>query len=667
MGNISQQITFSVQIAPPTTPLESGTYRNPRFISNLVSSPDPTITTMRCILQRNREKFGNRRCWVFKKNGQEIWRSYKETIEMGIHLYSSMHKRGMEPHRQEYKGRKLAFVAVYSKNREEFLILDFACIYYDLVNVPIYDTLGSEAVGYIFNHIMTEILVSSNENIIKLIKDGEFANIKNIIKMDKEPLPPEESKVLFQKNIKIHDMWEMIEEGRTLPSVDFPEITRDHFYTFSYTSGTTGTPKGVMLTHANFVSAIADAVNMYNFTDNEVYLSYLPLAHVYERLVFNTMLYLGATIGFSSGDVQKLKEDLFWIRPTLFNTVPKLLLRFYDNIKMNLQQLKGCKKKIVEKAIEIKLANLNQKGIVKHFLYDKIIFKKMKAALGGRVDKIVIASAPTSPEVLDFMKIAFNVAIVEAYGQTESTGASFATWHADGRGSGCVGGPCANTEIKIISVPEMNYLSSDKDKSGVCCPRGELYIRGYGVFLGYYKDEERTKETIDADGWLHTGDIVKMNTNGSIQIIDRKKNIFKLSQGEYVAVEKIESIYLNCHLVNEIFVYGDSFQSYLVAIVYPNLDAIQDLCKKIGFKEQNLDIVLKEKEVKEAVLNELSQVGKEGKLVGFEIVKNIYLEKDSFLNKGILTTTLKVKRHEARIFYQKEIQELYNEGVFQFK
>ena len=128
------------------------------------------------------------------------------------------------------------------------------------------------------------------------------------------------------------------------------------------------------------------------------------------------------------------------------------------------------------------------------------------------------------------------MAIVEAYGQTESSAASFATWHTDGRGSGCVGGPCANTEIKIVSVPEMNYLSSDKDSTGACCPRGEICIRGYGVFLGYYKDEERTKELIDAIGWLHTGDIVKMNTNGSIQIIDRKKNIFKLSQGEYGAV-----------------------------------------------------------------------------------------------------------------------------------
>ena len=499
MGNISPQITYSVQTTPPNSSFETGIYRHPRFTSNLASSPDPKIKTMRCMLQRNSEKFGNRRCWVSKKDGQEVWRSYRETIEMGIHLYYSMQKRGVEPQRQEYKGRKLAFVAVYSKNREEFLILDFSCIYYDLVTVPIYDTLGPEAVEYILSHTMTEILVASNENISKLIKKDKFANIKSIIKMDKDALSLEESNVLFKKNIKIHDMWEMIEEGRTLPSVQTPTITQDHIYTFSYTSGTTGKPKGVMLTHANFVSAIASAVNMFIFRENEVYLSYLPLTHVYERLVVNTMLYSGATIGFFSGDVQKLKDDLAWIRPTIFTTVPRLLLRFHDNIKMNLQQLKGCKKILAEKAIQTKLDNLNQKGDVKHAIYDKLIFKKMKAALGGRVDKMVIASAPTSPEVLDFMKIAFNVAIVEAYGLTESSAASCATWPVDGRGSGCVGGPCANAEIKIVSVPEMNYLSSDKDESGICCPRGELYIRGYGVFLGYYKDDKKTKEVIDND------------------------------------------------------------------------------------------------------------------------------------------------------------------------
>lgn len=663
MGNTSPQTTYSVQISPPSSPLDSGIYRHPLFKSDLASTPDPSIKTLRCILEKNKEKFAARKCLGSRKNGIEIWRTYKEAIEMGKWLFASIRKRGLEPKKEEYHGRKLRFVALYSKNREEFIISDFSCIYYDLVSVPIYDTLGPEAVEYIFDHTMVELLIVSNENIRKLLKDKKLAHLKNIIKMDKEPLSSDEITSLSEKNINIHDFWEMMEEGKTLPAVQIPELGPENIYTFSYTSGTTGKPKGAMLTHANFVSAMSSATNLFHFGDNEFYLSYLPLAHVFERLVFNTMLFIGATIGFFCGDVQKLKEDLAWIRPTIFITVPRLLLRFHDVIKTNLGKLKGCKKKLADKAINTKLANLASKGSVNHGLYDKLIFKKMRAALGGRVEKMLIGSAPTSAEVLDFMKIAFNVAIVEGYGQTEATAASCSTWPDDGRGSGCVGGPCANTEIKIVSVPEMNYFSTDKDENGNICPRGELCLRGSGVFLGYYKDDEKTKEALDNDGWLHTGDVVKMNVNGSIKIIDRKKNIFKLSHGEYVAVEKVESVYLKSHLINEIFVYGDSFQNYLVAIVCPNPDAIMEICSKIGVKEENIDKILKMKKFQDAVIKELNIVGKEGKLLGFEMVKKIYFEKDSFVNKDILTTTFKIKRHEAKILYQKEIDELYKEGV----
>lgn len=667
MGNTPPQTIYSVQISPPSSPLDSGIYRHPLFKSNLAVSPDPSIKTLRCMLEKNKDKFATKKCLGSKKNGIEVWKSYNEAIEMGKWLFASMKKRGLEPQKQQYQGRQLGFVAIYSKNREEFIITDFCCIYYDLVSVPIYDTLGPEAVEFIFDHTMVELLVASNENIRKLIKDKKLAHLKNLIKIDEEPLSNNEITLLSENNINIHDFWKMIEEGKTLPTEQIPALSPESIYTFSYTSGTTGKPKGAMLTHGNFVSAISNATNLFHFGEDEVYLSYLPLAHVFERLVFNTMLFSGATIGFFCGDVQKLKEDLAWIRPTIFITVPRLLLRFHDVIKTNLGKLKGCKKKLAEKAINTKLANLASKGIVTHGLYDKLIFKKMRAALGGRVNKMVIGSAPTSPEVLDFMKIAFNVAIVEGYGQTEGTAASCATWQEDGRGSGCVGGPCANTEIKIVSVPEMNYFSTDKDENGNFCPRGELCVRGYGVFLGYYKDDEKTKEAIDNDGWLHTGDIVKMNVNGSIKIIDRKKNIFKLSHGEYIAVEKVESAYLKSHLVNEIFVYGDSFQNHLVAIVSPNIDAIKDVCTKIGVKEADIDKILKMKEIKDAVIKELNIVGKEGKLFGFEMVKNIYFEKDSFVNKDILTTTFKIKRHEAKILYQKEIDELYKEGVAENK
>lgn len=182
---------------------------------------------------------------------------------------------------------------------------------------------------------------------------------------------------------------------------------------------------------------------------------------------------------------------------------------------------------------------------------------------------MVTASAPIDGEVLKFLKIATICPIIEGYGQTESGGASYMTYENDPE-VGHVGGPATNVEFKLKAVPDMEYLISDTDETGRPTPRGELLIRGTGIFSGYFRDQERTQEALDANHWLYTGDIVKLRPNGSIQIIDRKKNIFKLAQGEYVAAEKLEIGYRVLTEVEEIFVYGDSLQSYLVCIIFPN-------------------------------------------------------------------------------------------------
>ena len=174
---------------------------------------------------------------------------------------------------------------------------------------------------------------------------------------------------------------------------------------------------------------------------------------------------------------------------------------------------------------------------------------------------------------------------MEGYGQTESSGASFVMNLNDHRGSGCVGGPGVNTEFKLTDVPEMKYTSKDKDEKGNKCPRGEMCIRGPGVFAGYYKDDEKTKEAIDENGWLHTGDICQLNLNGTIKIIDRKKNIFKLSFGEYIAPEKLENIFKLSKSVSEIFVDGDPLESFLVAVIVPNMKVLQEMTEENGIKE----------------------------------------------------------------------------------
>ena len=416
-----------------------------------------------------------------------------------------------------------------------------------------------------------------------------------------------------------------------------------------------------MISHGNIVSVTAtlDHTDLSGITEKDTHLSYLPLAHVLERIIVNAFLLKGGSIGFYSGDVQKLKEDLSALKPTFFASVPRLYNRFYELINANIKKLTGMKKMLAERAIASKLYYLKNGCHYKYKLYDRLVFNRMKEAFGGRVQVMLTGSAPISQEVLDFLKIACSCPILEGYGQTESTGASFVTRAADPL-SGHVGGPVSNTEFKLVDVPDMNYTSKDKDLEGNPLPRGELWMRGYGVFKGYYKDQEKTKEALE-NGWLKTGDIVQLNKNGSVKIIDRKKNIFKLAQGEYVAAEKIEICYNKCESVEESFVYGDSLQAYLVGIVVPKRNYVLESAKKLNL-EGDFEELITKKEIEKDVLDNMNKQAKAEKLMGFEMVKKIKLVADAFALKGLVTSTFKLKRHEAKQFFENEIKAMYSDS-----
>ena len=258
-------------------------------------------------------------------------------------------------------------------------------------------------------------------------------------------------------------------------------IHSSSLYVFSYTSGTTGDPKGAMMTHGNFLSIAASVTQVFPvINEDDIYISYLPFAHVFERLIFWFFVYRGAGVGFYNGDVLKLKNDLEVLRPTFMPIVPRLLNRLCSVMKEGIAALTGCKKGLANHAFNAKMYNLKNKNDAKHWLWDALIFKKMRNALGGRLKFMAIGSAPTSPDVLNFMKIALSIPIAEGYGQTESTGASFAMHLDDFTGSGYVGGVLINTEFKIVDVPEMNYFASNRsnEQGHPRKIRGELCLRG---------------------------------------------------------------------------------------------------------------------------------------------------------------------------------------------
>jgi len=243
--------------------------------------------------------------------------------------------------------------------------------------------------------------------------------------------------------------------------------------------------------------------------------------------------------------------------------------------------------------------------------------------------------------------------VLEGYGQTEGAAAGTLTMGGENT-TGHVGNPNPSVEIKLIDVPEMDYLSSDKPY-----PRGEILIRGPSQFVGYYKMEDKTSETIE-DGWVHTGDVGAFLPNGTLRVIDRKKNIFKLSIGEYVAPEKIEQVYNKVDFVAQSFVYGDSLKSNLVAIIVPDEEVVVPYCKNNGISGDKLEELCKSPALKETILKALAEEGKRSKLKGFENVRDIYLSSKLFsIENDILTPTFKLKRPQAFKAYEKEIKVMY--------
>jgi long-chain acyl-CoA synthetase len=261
-----------------------------------------------------------------------------------------------------------------------------------------------------------------------------------------------------------------------------------------------------------------------------------------------------------------LTEDLAILKPAIFPSVPRLWNRIYAKIKSNIDGMTGCKGWLAQTALATKLAATNATGVYTHGCYDALVFSKVKMILGGNVRACITASAPIDASVITTLKVAFCCPFLEGYGLTETSGGS-STTDANDHVTGHVGGPLGCVKWRFMDIPDMNYLSTDKPY-----PRGELCMKGPAVFDGYYKRPDKTAEAFDAEGWFKTGDIAMVYPNGSVKIIDRSKNIFKLSQGEYIAPEKIENIFGLSPFIAQTLIYGDSLRSCVVAIIVPHVD-----------------------------------------------------------------------------------------------
>ncbi|XP_054132866.1 long-chain-fatty-acid--CoA ligase 5 isoform X3 [Melozone crissalis] len=592
--------------------------------NNLLSYYFEDAKTLYEVFQRGVSISGNGDCLGYRKPKQPYqWLTYKQVSDRTKYLGSGLLQKGCQPSSSQYIG-------IFAQNRPEWIISEYACYTYSMVAVPLYDTLGPEAIVYIVNKADISVVICDTpakaEVLLKNCEDKKTPCLKIIVLMD-----------LFDKELKdrgakvgveILSLQEVEELGRNNIRDPVPPKPED-LSVVCFTSGTTGNPKGAMLTHQNVVSNAAAFLrcteNTIECTSSDVVISYLPLAHMFERVVQTVVYSCGAKVGFFQGDIKLLTDDMKTLKPTLFPVVPRLLNRVYDKIQSGANT--PVKKFLLKFAVFMKTAEIKQGIIRNDSIWDKVVFKKIQETMGGRVRIMVTGAAPISPSVLTFLRAALGCQIFEGYGQTECSAGSTFSMPGDWT-TGHVGAPLACNIIKLDDVEEMSYFSSNNE--------GEVCIKGPNVFKGYLKDPEKTAEAIDKDGWLHTGDIGKWLPNGTLKIIDRKKNIFKLAQGEYIAPEKIENVYIRSAPVAQVFVHGESLRSFLIGIVVPDAEMLPEFAAKLGVKGS---------------FEELCK----------NPVKDLYIHTELFsVENGLLTPTLKAKRGDVVKFFQKEIEALYS-------
>jgi long-chain acyl-CoA synthetase len=627
---------------------------HPQYLSSGYGAPDDHIKTLYdCIettISRHPEApyLGERQVNSQGEPGPYHWTTYKRFGELRTELGSGLLHYGLAPHQT---------VGIYSVNCTGWVLTAEACNAYSMVTVPLYDTLGPDAVRYISGHAeLAAIACSANLLSVLLPCLAECPTIQLVIVYNGSPSdagvsPPRGTKA------RIVTLEEVQAAGRRHLRSHVPPAPSD-VSCICYTSGTTGVPKGAVLTHANFIANSAGMAAFVPVGPGDRHISYLPLAHIYERVTMVTATHFGCAVGFYRGDVLLLLEDIEELQPTLFTSVPRLYNRIYDKVMGAIAQSSPVARKLFHLAYESKRAALKQGDLSGgRFgpLWDRLVFSKVRARLGGQVRLMTTGASPISAEVFDFLRICFGATVIEGYGMTETCCVISMTSHGDAMG-GHVGGPVVCCEIKLVDIPEMNYTHTDKPY-----PRGEICVRGPSIFQGYYKAGEQTREVLDEDGWLHTGDVGTWLEGGRLKIIDRKKNIFKLAQGEYVAPEKIENVYVRSPFVAQSFVFGDSLRHQLVAVVVPDPDHLLPWAASRGLPRE-LQTLCKNKAVKAAVLASMRAEGKAAKLNSFEQVAAVHLTPDLFsVENGLMTPTFKLKRPQASAAFKAAIAALYEQ------
>lgn len=641
-------------VAAPTTVLEDTCTptRGPVHVSNIPADYESYMTLYTNLMRRKEVDDGSGRLFGARavdtatgEFGAFQWTTFGEFLE-DVEATSSGMKKDLNLQRAD-------LVGVFSKNRYEWALVEHSCNRMTYTLVPLYDTLGPTAVPFMMNQTEMKVIFCAKEQFATLMHCvDECHHVETIIQF--EDVDDEQREEAKAKNVVLKSLSELRELGKSQFVPEEPPLPSD-LSTICYTSGTTGNPKGVMLTHANIVSSVGATYGYSHLNTEDVHLSYLPLAHIFERVIQTMVIGLGGSVGFYQGSSAKILDDLAELQPTIFPSVPRLLNRVYDKITQGVNNTGGLKKIIFDRALAAKKAGLAT-GQLTHSVWDPLVFNKVKRALGGRVRLMMNGSAPISSEVKEFLQVAVGCPVLEGYGLTEASACISCSIVAIAPGNH-VGIPLSGVQVRLADVPDMEYSSNDTPR-----PRGEIVVKGPGVFAGYFKQPEATAEVLDADGWLHTGDIGAWNEDGTLSIIDRKKNIFKLAQGEYVAPEKIEGVYIKSQYVSQIYVAGHSLESYLVGVVVPDPDVAASWAAAQGLAgdDASMAALCQNAAFLKVVSDDMEETAKTYKLFRFERVQRLHLHPEELtLESNLVTPTFKLKRPQLAKHFKDQIDSMY--------
>ena len=561
-----------------------------------------------------------------KINGKWETISTQAYINKANALSRGLIKLGIQP------GDKIAII---SNNRSEWHICDIAIQQVGAVSVPVYPTISKDDYSFIFNDSKIKICIVSDESLFKKVDPikSEVESLEKVYSfveiggaLDWEILFEEENEALDQE----------LETRKN-------NVSPEDLVTIIYTSGTTGNPKGVMLSHRNIFSNVHASIPRIPVNNEHTALSFLPICHVYERMLVYLYQILGISVYFAES-MDTIGDDLKDVKPHVFTAVPRLLEKVYDKIIAKGDELTGVKRKLFFWAVSLgNEYDVSGKSVLYHAklkIARKLIFSKWQDALGGNVIVIPCGSAALQPRLAKVF-IAANIDIFEGYGLTETSPVISVNYAGKGNLMfGTTGKPLDNVQVKIAED-------------------GEIRVKGPNVMQGYYNNPKKTAEEFDEDGWFKTGDIGQIEPGGFIKITDRKKEMFKTSGGKYIAPQVMENKFKESRFIEQIMVLGEG-QKHPAALIVPAFDFLVEWCKR-----KNIEVspawsdLIKNERVIARISKEVefynSKFGSWEQIKKFELVDHQWT-----VESNELTPTMKPKRKVVKEKYASLIEKIYS-------